>query len=430
MALPPGPREPAPLQLAGWLNRHIPFMERCRERYGETFTLRFTGVGTLVFVTDPASTRALFSTDREHSLPDGRDVLLEPILGERSVLLLEGAEHMRRRKLMLPPFHGERMRAYERTIADAVAAEVSRWPRGTAFPIRGRMQAITLDVILRAVFGVGDGARHEELRRGLSRVLGVARRPAAQALGLATRPLGRRGPYGYFQELLDTTDALLAAEIAERRRDPRLDEREDVLSLLVGARFEDGSAMNDRELRDQLMTLLVAGHETTATALAWAFDMLLHDEAALARAREAATGGEDRYLDAVGEEAQRLRPVITSVGRRLGAPGVYGGNELPPGTSVMTSTYLLHTRSDVYPEPYAFRPERFGGKRPETYAWLPFGGGIRRCIGAAFAQLEMRVVLREVLARVDLRAASPERELPFLSGITLVPRGGTLVTVA
>ena len=194
MALPPGPREPSALQLARWLNRHIPFLERCRRRYGEAFTLRFAGVGTLVFASDPESAKRLFSADREHSLPDGRSVLLEPILGRRSVLLLEGAEHMRRRKLMLPPFHGERMRAYETVITEAVEAEISRWPRGSVLAIRGRMQAITLEVILRAVFGVETGSRHDDLRDGLSRVLGVARRPAAQALGHATRPLGRRGP--------------------------------------------------------------------------------------------------------------------------------------------------------------------------------------------------------------------------------------------
>ena len=430
MALPPGPREPSALQLARWMNRHIPFMERCRERYGETFTLRFAGVGTLVFVSDEESAKRLFSTDREHSLPDGRSILLEPILGPRSVLLLEGSEHMRRRKLMLPPFHGERMRSYEATIAEAVQAEVARWPRGPVFSMRGRMQAITLEVILRAVFGVVEGQRHDELREGLARVLGVARRPVAQALGLASRPLGRRGPYGYFQDLLDRTDSVLAVEIAERREDPALEDRDDILSLLVGARFDNGSRMDDRELRDQLMTLLVAGHETTATALAWAFDMLLHHAEELDRAREAAVAGDDEHLDAIATEAQRLRPVITSVGRRLGAPGTYGGNEIPAGTSVMVSTYLLHTRPDLYPDPYAFRPSRFVGSRAATYAWLPFGGGIRRCIGAAFAQLEMRVALREVLRNVELRACEPTPDPPMLQGITLVPRRHVPVVAA
>ncbi len=188
--------------------------------------------------------------------------------------------------------------------------------------------------------------------------------------------------------------------------------------------------MDDREIRDQLMTLLVAGHETTATALAWAFDFLLHDPAALARAREAARDGDDAFLDAIGTESQRLRPVITSVGREIPAPAELGGMELPAGTSVMASIYLVHTRPDVYPDPYAFRPERFDGTRPDTFAWLPFGGGVRRCIGAAFAQLEMRVVLREVLLGADLTAAEPKHERPKLAGITLVPSGGTRVRLA
>jgi len=430
MPLPPGPRQPAPVQTARWLTRHIPLLEDCRSRYGETFTLRFTGIGPLVFLSDPESAKTLFSNDRENTLPAGRTLLLEPVLGPRSVLLLEGSEHMRRRKLMLPPFHGERMRSYEKTMTTVAAAEAATWPRGIAFPIRERMQAITLEVILAAVFGVASGPRHDELRDLLSEILRQTRRSLSQVVGLATRPLGRLGPYAPFQRMLDRTDELLAAEIADRRADPDLAEREDILSLLVAARFDDGSELDDRELRDQLMTLPVAGHETTATALAWAFDLLLHDPPALERAKRAAIDGDDEYLDAIGTEAQRLRPVITSVGRTLGEGGTYAGHELPAGTSVMASTYLLHTRPDLYPDPYAFRPERFAGTRAETYSWLPFGGGVRRCIGAAFANLELRIVLREVLRSVELSAAAPRAERPMLSGITLVPRNGTRVIAA
>jgi cytochrome P450 len=429
MPLPPGPRQPALVQTGRWLTRHLPLLEDCRRRYGDAFTLRFTGLDPLVFVNDPESAKRIFSADRENTLPEGRSLTLEPVLGSRSLLLLEGEEHMKRRKLMLPPFHGERMRAYEEAITEVTAAEIAGWPRSGDFPIRERMQAITLEVILAAVFGVADGPRHDQLRDLLGRVLEQTRRPLATALSIATRPLGRYGPFAPFQRLLDETDEVLAAEIAERRRDPGLGEREDILSMLVSARFDDGTEMSDRELRDQLMTLLAAGHETTATALAWAFDFLLHDPEALARARESA-GGDSAYLDAVGTESQRLRPVITTVGRKLGTPGTYAGHELDAGTSVMVTTYLLHTRPDVYPDPYEFRPERFLGERPDTYSWTPFGGGIRRCIGAAFATLEMRVVLREVLNRVELRPACPERELPRLAGITLIPRDGTRVRLA
>ena len=429
-ALPPGPRQPAALQTGRWLTRHIPLMEDCRARFGDGFTLRLSGVGPLVLVSDPESIKRLFAGDRVNSLPSGRALTLEPVLGSRSVLLLEGAEHLRRRRLMLPPFHGERMRAYEETIAAVTIGEIANWPRGEAFEIRSRMQSITLEVILAAVFGVAEGRRHDQLRELLGMVLEQTRRPLASALATLTRPLGRYGPFGPFQRLLDRTDALLAAEIGERRADPGLGERADILSMLVAARFDDGSEMSDRELRDQLMTLLVAGHETTATALACAFDYLTHDPPALSRAVAAARDGENAYLDAVATESQRLRPVITSVGRRIGEAGSYGGYEIAAGTSVMAAVYLAHTRPDVYPDPHAFRPERFVGERPDTYTWLPFGGGTRRCIGAAFAQLEMRVVLREVLSRTELTAAEPSRERPKLAGITLVPSGGTRVRVA
>jgi cytochrome P450 len=427
VTLPPGPRQPAAVQTLRWLTRHLPLLEECRARYGDAFTLRFATLPPLVFVSDPDSAKRIFAADRENSLPAGRSLTLEPVLGERSLLLLEGEEHLRRRRLMLPPFHGDRMRAYEGIIASVAAAAAESWPRGEPFPMRDRMQAITLDVILAAVFGVADGPRHDRLRELLGRVLEQTRRPLASALAVMTRPLGRFGPYGPFQALLDETDAVLAEEIADRRRDPALADREDILSMLVAARFDDGSEMDDRELRDQLMTLLAAGHETTATALAWSFDFLLHDAGALARARESAAGDDPAYLDAVATEALRLRPVITSVGRKLGAAGTYGGHELPEGTSVMVAIYLLHTRPDVYPDPYAFRPERFLGERPDTYSWIPFGGGIRRCLGAAFAQMEMRIVLREVLNRAELRAADRRLDLPRLAGITLVPKAGARV---
>jgi cytochrome P450 len=400
-------------------------MDDSRARFGETFTLRFAGVGSLVFISDPPSLKRLFAADRENRLPPGRGLLLEPVMGPRSVLLLEGDEHLRRRRLMLPPFHGERMRAYEEVISRAAQREIASWPLDRPFSLHARMQAITLDVILRAVFGVEDAERREALRSHLRRVLGMTAAPGRQVVGLAVRRLGRYGPYRSFQSLLDRTDDLLGAEIAERRADPEVGDRQDILSMLVAARFDDGSAMDDRELRDQLMTLLLAGHETTATALAWAFDLLFRRPDAMERLREEALGDEHAWTDAVANETLRIRPVVPQVGRELLAPMELGGWELPAGTGAFPAIYLVHTRGDLYPEPHAFRPERFLNGGPETYSWIPFGGGTRRCLGAAFAQFEMRVVLREVARAAELRPASERPERVVLRNVTLSPREGT-----
>lgn len=435
MGLPPGPGGPSPLQLRRWLRGNVDYVEQNRARFGDTFTLRFPTIGPLVFTGEPAVVKAVFAQDRDNTLPAGRSIALEPVLGPRSLLLLQGEAHMRRRKLMLPPFHGERMRAYEETITRATRAEVATWRAGEELPMRERMQAITLEVILEAVFGVGAGERHERLAASLRDVLSFTRSTGAQAFAAIGARLGvpgirRFGALGRLSKSLAKTDAMLAEVIAERRADPALESREDILSMLISARFEDGERIDDAELRDQLMTLLVAGHETTATSLAWAFDLLTHHEEAYERARQAALDGDDAYLDAVAIEAMRVRPVIANVGRVIARPIPFEGGELPAGTSLMPSIYMVHTRPDLYPEPYAFRPERFLDSRPETYSWLPFGGGIRRCIGAAFASLEMRVVLREVLRSVTLHAASPRPERVSLASIVLVPRNGARVRVA
>ncbi len=256
---------------------------------------------------------------------------------------------------------------------------------GERFPLHPRMQAITLEVILRAVFGVEDGARRERLRGLLVRMLELTESPIAQAVGMLSRPLRRFGPYGRLIRLRDQVDAELYAQIAERRADPDAGERDDILSLLVAARFEDGEPMSDGEVRDQLMTLLFAGHETTATALAWAFDQLFRNPEPFDRLRAELDGGHDSYLDAVATETLRIRPVVPTVGRLIHSEMELGGHELPAGTAVMASIYLAHMNPDIYPDPYEFRPERFLDGGPETYSWVPFGGGTRRCIGAAFA---------------------------------------------
>jgi len=429
VTLPPEPKASSLVQTLRWAFRPLPFMDECRRRHGDSFSVRFLGFERpMVMISDPAAVKALY-TERAHGLPPGRNIILEPIMGSHSILVVEGSEHLARRKLMLPPFHGERMRSYQPVVEEIVAAEIDSWPLQAEFPVHARMQAVTLEVILRVVFGVSEGARLERLRGMLASVLEETASPRAQLVGLATRRFGGRGPWAKFEQQLRAVDELLYAEIAEHRRRPDLEERDDILSMLMVAHFEDGSQMDDTDLRDQLMTLLLAGHETTATALAWTFDLVLRHPGVLERLRETLAAGEDDYLRATIAESLRLRPVIPLAGRRLATELVADGLTLPAGTDVTPAIWLTHTRADVYPEPFAFRPERFLDEGPDTYAWIPFGGGIRRCLGASFAEFEMRIVLREVLTRCDLRKASPLPEKTGRRNITLSPRDGTPVVV-
>jgi cytochrome P450 family 135 len=410
-----------------WLARPIAFMESCRRRFGDQFSVSFPGFERpMVMLSDPELIRALY-TASEHRLPPGRTISLLPVMGANSVLLLEGREHLARRKLMLPPFHGERMRSYESIMRAATEREIDGWPEGQPFAIHPHMQAITLEVILKAVFGVSDRERSEQLRERLPVLLGETSSPALQFRLLLSSRLGRGDPMARLREIMASIDELLFVEIADRRSDPALDEREDILSLLIAARFEDGGAMSDQELRDQLVTLLLAGHETTATGLAWTFDLLLRHPAVLARLTDEVDAGEDAYLRAVVSESLRLRPVVPLAGRRLASELRGGGLTLPAGTDVTPAIWLTHTRADLYPEPYAFRPERFLDNPPSGYGWIPFGGGVRRCLGASFAELEMRVVLETVLRRSVLQAASRKAERVTRRNVTFSPRRGTLV---
>jgi cytochrome P450 family 135 len=429
VSLPPEPKSSPLVQTLRWGLRPLPFMQQCRERYGDSFSVKFLSFERpMVMISDPVAIKALY-TERAHGLPPGRDIVLKPILGERSLLILEGADHLAHRKLMLPPFHGERMRSYGPVLEEIVDAEIDSWPLGEEFAIHPRMQSITLEAILRVVFGVAEGPRLERLRVVLTNVLEETASPFSQLIGLATRRFGGRGPWGKFEAQLNVVDELLYAEIAEHRARGDFEEREDILSLMMQARFEDGGEMSDTDLRDQLMTLLLAGHETTATALAWTFDLLLRHPAQLTRLRASLEAGEDEYLRAVITESLRLRPVVPLAGRRLAADLVADGLTLPGGTDVTPAIWLTHTRADVYPEPFAFKPERFLEDGPDTYAWIPFGGGIRRCIGAAFAEFEMRIVLREVLGRCELHKVSPAPEKIGRRNITLSPKDGTPVIV-
>jgi cytochrome P450 len=424
--LPAGPREPPVLQTLRWLLRPISFLEDCRRRFGDTFSVRFLGFQSpMVMLSEPEAVRALY-TASEHGLPPGRSVALLPIMGPRSVLLLEGREHLARRRLMLPPFHGARMRAYESIVRDVVAREVETWPEDEPFAIHPRMQQVTLEVILRAVFGVTDPESRARLADRLGRLLADTSSAGLQFGVLLARRLGGPDPLARLGSLRREIDGMLDAEIAQRRADPR----EDILSMLVAARFEDGEPMDDAEIRDQLMSLLLAGHETTATGLAWTFDLLLRHPAVLARLVAEVDAGEEAYLRAVVAESLRLRPVVPLAGRRLRSELRVGEHVLAPGTDVTPAIWLTHTRADRYPEPFAFRPERFLDGAPSTYAWIPFGGGIRRCLGAAFAEMEMRVALAEVLRRRGLRPASRDAERVARRNVTFSPAGGTRVAAS
>jgi cytochrome P450 len=428
--LPPGPRLPRVVQTAGFMFAGARFLEWSRRRYGGAVYLRTLFDDGFVMVFDPTLVRQVFQGSPTQLHAGEANALLGPIVGTRSVLLLDEAEHLRHRRLMLPPFHGERMRAYAKVIEAATDAELDRWPMGETFTLLESMQALTLSVIVHAVFGYHAGAEADELSRRLRAMVAPLSRPRGLMLMAILQRLrggGGAGPAARFAERQAAVDELLYAEIARRREDPRVAQRDDVFSALLLARDEDGAGLSDREVRDELVTLLLAGHETTATGLAWTFDLLLHSPAV----RERAQGADDRYLDAVIKESLRIRAVIPGVGRVVrGEPFALGPYSVPVGMEINPSVRGIHRRADLYPEPEAFRPERFLGEdAPDTYTWLPFGGGTRRCLGASFALMEMRLVLARILARVGprLRTADPALDRVVLRAITQAPRRGVRV---
>jgi cytochrome P450 family 135 len=424
--LPPGPTTPRALQTLRWLVRPSAYLEECRRRYGDSFTLRITHEGIWVFLSDPDAVKQVFTGDPRLLHAGEANIVLLPVLGSNSVLLLDDATHMSQRKLMLPPFHGERLKGYAGTIAEVARAELDRWPLGRPLRALPSMQALTLEVIMRTVFGIQDDERKERLGTSLSDALRWGGDPRRMWLLAALGPK-RVAHMRLFRRVLDPADALVYEEIRARRNAGDLEQREDIMSLLLQARHEDGSPMSDRELRDELVTLLVAGHETTANSLTWALERLVRHPEMLERLRD----GDDDYADAVVKETLRLRPTLTIVLRRLKEPMEIGGRLLPAGVNVAPCIYLMHRRADVYPDPLAFRPERFLEGQGGTYTWIPFGGGVRRCIGASFAQLEMRIVLKTLARRLSLRPADTRPERPNRRAIMLTPaRGGEIVAQA
>ena len=422
-ALPAGPPWPTLVQTLAWMTRPKPFLRRCRDRYGDMFTVQLRSGENFVMLADPDVVKEVFTGSPEiFRAGEGNRVLL-PVLGRHSVLLLDGKQHLRQRKLLLPPFHGERMQRYREIMVEATEREVATWKPGEPVEIARRMQEVTLEVIMRAVFGVTGKREVAHLRRVLLDLLEFFMHPA-RFVFIATLPPERLERFTQLRKMMQPVDDAIFGEIARRRGAEDLEEREDILSLLLQARDEDGQGLTDAELRDELMTLLIAGHETTATALGWAFERLLRHPEALAKATDDARGGDGAYLDAVAKETLRLRPVLPIVARRLSEPVTLGGVDLPAGADVAPCIYLIHHREDLYPEPDAFRPERFLGVKPGTYTWLPFGGSVRRCIGASFALFEMQVVMETVLRTVELQAVDATSERTGRRTITLVPARG------
>ena len=392
--------------------------------------MRLIGTPPFVMLADPGAVKEVFTASPEVLHPGQGARILQPVIGRNSVILLDEDAHLAQRRLMLPAFHGEQVERLAAVMAQVAGAEIDRWPRDEPVALHPRLQALTLEVILRTVFGLEEGERLALLREQLPRVLAVGASPVSM-LPPIQRDLGPLTPWGRFVRLRDEVDAELFDLIEERRA--AAGEGDDVLSLLLAARHEDGSPMSAQELRDELMTLLVAGHETTASELAFAFERLVRAPAALARlTEEVAAGDGDGFLTATVQETLRRRPVLPNAAPRLVMQEIeVGGWRYPTGVCLVPNAYLIHHDPAIYPDPYAFRPERFLDSPPGTYTWIPFGGGRRRCLGAAFATVEMKVVLRALLERAQPRAAGDGRlELSRRRSITLSPGDGAQVVLA
>jgi cytochrome P450 len=427
--LPPGPSYPAVLQFVGWWARPMAFRERCRARYGKRYTIRVPGTPPLVHLGDPDEAREVFTAPPEVLHPGEGARILEPIVGRNSVILLDEGAHLEQRKLMLPAFHGERMERLTGLVSEAAVREVAAWPRGEPIRLHGRLQALTLEVILRAVFGLDPGPRLDRIRAVLTEVLAAGDRWWTM-LGQPPRQwVERVGPWAPFFRQRDHARELVEELVEERRAEgERATERDDVLAMLLAARHEDGSPMSTEELRDELMTLLVAGHETTASELAWAFERLAREPAVRDRLAAEIRGGDgEAYVMATIHETLRRRPVLPNSAPRLVMREVeVGGWTYPPGVALVPDAYAIHHDPEIYPDPYAFRPERFLDRKPGTYTWIPFGGGRRRCLGASFAILEMDAVLRAVFEAADLQPAADGLELARRRQITLSPGAGAV----
>jgi cytochrome P450 family 110 len=432
-ALPPGPTIAPLLQALQLAIRPTRFFETCYRRFGDCFTIRVPGFPPQVIFCDPEAVKEIFTGDGNQLCAGRANLILKPLLGEHSLLVLDGPQHLRERRMMQPPFHGERMKAYFDTIRSLTDRAIDRWPVGRPFPIHPETQGITLDVIIHTVFGLEEGADFDRLRSLL-----IQSTSAASPLTLLPAlqvDLGPLSPWGRFVRWRERTNDFLCAEIA-RRKVTDLQTRTDVLSMLIQARDEKGQPMSDQEIAEEMGTLLAAGHETTATALAWAFCHILEHPHVLETLKEELSRvvgdgplrsqhiQELKYLDATVKETLRLTPIIADIGRRLERSMSIGGHHLPAGVNASPCIYLAHRRPSCWPEPEKFDPQRFLTGQPTLYEFFPFGGGIRRCLGMAFALYEMKVVLAEVLTRASLRKTPGYKPRPVRRNITLAPSKG------
>jgi cytochrome P450 len=435
--MPPALGLPAPMQGLRFARRPMSFALAAQRRFGDVWQLRVpTRAEAFTVTCHPDHVRSVLTADPADAPSLTGESPLRPILGPNSVLTSVGARHLRQRKLLLPPFHGEAVQRYVAMIADVAEQEIERWPVFEPFALAPRMQAMTLEVIMRGVFGIGAGSVTTEaerrMRQALRRMLAASMSPLY--LLVEMRNARHAEPKGVLAAVMAMVDRQMYAVIRERRAAGDRHRRADVLSLLLAATDEDGRAVTDHELRDELMSLVLAGHETTANSLAWTFERLLRTPAAYTRLRHLVRAndraGAQQYVEATIHEGMRIRPVIPMIARMAMRPWRFGDYTVPSRTPVAVSIIALHHRPDVYPDPHAFDPERFLQTKPGTYTWIPFGGGIRRCLGATLAMAEQRVVLEAIARRTDLTAPDPAPERPRMRNVTMIPRGGCQVRVA
>lgn len=432
------------LQLFQWTLNPVEYLHQCDRECGDTFTVSQPSyVNNITFTSNPQIIQQILTNDtKKLSAPGAKNQVLKPFLGDRGVILLDGAEHRQRRQLLMPQFHGDRVQAYTDEIQGIVRDLIKGWQVGDSLNIRAEMQKIALSVILRTIFGLNEGKKYDLIEATLSKMLKLVESPVTSGFLLIPwlqKDLGTWSPWGRFVRDRAALDVLIYAEIAERRQSPDRD-RTDILSVLISSKDADGNGMSDLELRDELLTLLFAGHETSATAIAWAIywisylpevkEKLLQEIATLGTERDPSAIIKLPYLNAVYSETLRIYPVgMLTFARTVEEPISIQGYELEPGQTLVGCIYLTHHREDLYPEPHLFKPERFLENQFSPYEYLPFGGGVRRCVGAALAQLEIKLALVEIITSCHLKLTCELPVIPTRRGITLGPKGDITVRV-